>query len=53
LFAPELTLRSASAPAVTQRLLLYALAAGAILLFPSLWLLFQIFRRGPRGARGA
>jgi cytochrome d ubiquinol oxidase subunit II len=42
--APTLTLQSASAPLVTQRLLLGALALGALVLFPSLRLLLRVFK---------
>jgi cytochrome d ubiquinol oxidase subunit II len=41
---PELTLASASAPAAVQRALLWALAAGAVLLFPALYALFRVFK---------
>ena len=44
LVVPEMTLASASAPRVTQVLLLVALAAGACTLFPSLYLLFRVFK---------
>ena len=60
LVVPDLTLASASAPHRTQVLLLAALAAGALTLFPSLWLLYRVFkgrrafsglaRRPPAGA---
>ena len=44
LVVPDLTLTSASAPRVTQVALLWALAAGALLLFPSLYVLFRVFK---------
>jgi cytochrome d ubiquinol oxidase subunit II len=44
LMMPDLTLWSASAPRQTQTLLLIALGAGALVLFPSLRLLFRIFK---------
>ncbi|HET7754771.1 MAG TPA: cytochrome d ubiquinol oxidase subunit II [Anaeromyxobacteraceae bacterium] len=44
LVVPDLTLANASAPARTQELLLWALGAGALLLFPCLYLLFRIFK---------
>lgn len=47
LIAPSITLASASAPAVTQRVLLKTLAAGAIVLLPALWLLFRVFKARP------
>ena len=58
LVVPDLTLASASAPPLTQRLLLAALAAGALTLVPSLWLLFRVFKArstggSPPGAGGA
>jgi cytochrome bd ubiquinol oxidase subunit II len=48
LMPPYLTLRSASAPAATQTLLLIALCAGALVLFPSLRLLFRVFKARPQ-----
>jgi cytochrome bd ubiquinol oxidase subunit II len=44
LIVPDVTIASASAPEETQRLLLGALAAGAVILAPSLWLLFTVFK---------
>jgi len=44
LLVPDLTLSAASAPRATQVALLGALAAGALTLFPSLWLLFRVFK---------
>jgi cytochrome bd ubiquinol oxidase subunit II len=44
LVVPDVTLGGASAPPATQRLLLAALAAGALTLAPSLWLLFRVFK---------
>ncbi len=44
LVVPDLTLESASAPRATQVALLWALGGGALLLFPSLWLLFRVFK---------
>ncbi len=41
---PDLTLASASAPRVTQVALLWALAGGALLLFPALYALFRVFK---------
>src|SRR6202140_3393247 len=41
---PDCTLQSASAPPAVQRLLLVALAAGGLVLFPSLYLLFRVFK---------
>jgi cytochrome d ubiquinol oxidase subunit II len=53
LVVPTITLASASASPATQRMLLWALAAGAVLLFPSLRLLFRVFKGRPRGRIGA
>ena len=47
LIVPDLALASASAPRATQRLLLYTLAVGAVVLFPSLRLLYRIFKPLP------
>lgn len=44
LVEPDITISSAAAPQVTLELLLGALAAGAILLFPSYYYLFRIFK---------
>jgi cytochrome d ubiquinol oxidase subunit II len=44
LVVPDLTLASASAPRATQVALLWGLAAGGVLLFPSLALLFRVFK---------
>jgi cytochrome d ubiquinol oxidase subunit II len=44
LIVPVLTLSSASAPRSTQVALLWALAAGAVLLFPALYVLFRVFK---------
>ncbi|OJH37875.1 cytochrome d ubiquinol oxidase subunit II [Cystobacter ferrugineus] len=48
LVVPDLTLQSAAASPVSQRVLLMALAVGAALIFPSLLLLFRVFRAPPR-----
>jgi len=45
LVVPDVTLDSAAANPRTQRLLLGALAVGSVVLFPSLLMLFRIFRR--------
>jgi cytochrome d ubiquinol oxidase subunit II len=44
LVEPDITIASAAAPRVTLQLLLGALAAGAVLLFPSYYYLFRIFK---------
>lgn len=41
---PDLALATSAAPVVTMRLVVYALGAGAIVLFPSLWYLFRVFK---------
>jgi cytochrome d ubiquinol oxidase subunit II len=43
LVEPDLTFRNASAPDSVLRVLLGALALGALLLFPSLWYLLRVF----------
>ena len=44
LIVDDFTLASASGAVRTQTLVLYALAAGAFVLFPSLYLLFRVFK---------
>ena len=44
LIVPDVTLATASAPRATQVALLWALAAGALFLFPALYVLFRIFK---------
>jgi cytochrome d ubiquinol oxidase subunit II len=44
LVEPNLTITSAAAPAITLELLLAALAAGALLLFPSYYYLIRVFK---------
>ena len=59
LVEPNITISDAAAPAVTLRLLLIALGLGALVLFPSLFFLYRIFKGpdvfslGLRGARRA
>lgn len=48
--APDVTLQGAASNPRTQHLLLIALAAGSVLLFPSLFVLFRIFK-GERAFR--
>jgi cytochrome d ubiquinol oxidase subunit II len=51
LIAPDLTIYNAAAPLITMRLVWWALLAGSVLLFPSLYYLFRVFKRsGPHGA---
>jgi len=46
LLPPDLTIAAAAAPAVTLRLALGALALGAVVLLPSLYYLFRVFKGG-------
>lgn len=41
-----------AAPEATLRLVIYALIGGAVILLPSLWYLFQVFKRGPAAILG-
>ena len=50
LITPDVTVANAHAPEATLRLLLLALAAGALLLLPSLVFLFHLFK-GHRQSR--
>jgi cytochrome d ubiquinol oxidase subunit II len=45
LVAPGLTIHNSAAPAVTLRLVWWVLLAGSVLLFPSLYYLFRVFKR--------
>src|SRR5262249_27745057 len=47
LVPPDLTIRAAAAPRITLVPVLWALAAGALVLFPSLIYLFRVFKREP------
>jgi cytochrome d ubiquinol oxidase subunit II len=49
---PDLAIKEAAAAAPTLELLLWALAAGFILLVPSLWYLFRIFKGRMRDITG-
>jgi len=44
---PDLTVTGAAAPAATLRLLVGALALGAVVLLPSLYYLFRVFKGRP------
>lgn len=44
LVEPDISITSAAAPRITLRLLFGALIAGAVLLFPSYYYLFRIFK---------
>jgi cytochrome d ubiquinol oxidase subunit II len=48
LIGPDLTFTNAVAPDSVLRVLIGALAAGAALLFPSLWYLFRVFKSAPQ-----
>jgi cytochrome d ubiquinol oxidase subunit II len=48
LIPPDVTIAAAAAPDVTLRLIVGALAAGAAVLFPSLYYLFRVFKGGRR-----
>lgn len=48
LVPPDRTIENSAAPAITLRLMLGALAAGTVLLFPSLYVLFRVFKAKPR-----
>lgn len=50
LVEPNITIASAAAPLLTLQLLLGALIAGAVLLFPSYYYLFRIFKTGATDA---
>jgi len=45
LVTPDVTLQNAAAPESTLKLLLLGVGAGAVVLLPSLFYLFQIFKR--------
>lgn len=47
LVMPDLDIHSAAAPAITLRLLIAALSVGALVLFPSLYYLFRVFKGEP------
>ena len=47
LVPPDLTIERVAAPDATLRLVLIALAAGGVVLLPSLWYLFRIFKAVP------
>ena len=49
LVEPDVTIYSASAPRATLQLLFVALAAGVLVLFPSYYYLFRIFKRSLTG----
>jgi cytochrome bd ubiquinol oxidase subunit II len=47
LIPPDMTIARAAAPDATLRLVLITLAAGGVLLLPSIWYLFQVFKSAP------
>jgi cytochrome bd ubiquinol oxidase subunit II len=50
LLPPTLTIRNTASPTSTLRLTLIVLAAGGLILLPSLWYLFQVFKTSPADA---
>ena len=50
LIPPDLSIQRAAAPETTLRLVLIGIAIGGVILLPSLWYLFQIFKRVPADA---
>jgi cytochrome d ubiquinol oxidase subunit II len=50
LVVPDLTISNAAAPTITLRLVWWALIVGAVLLFPSFYYLFRVFKRSGAGA---
>jgi cytochrome d ubiquinol oxidase subunit II len=48
LIMPDVTLLNSAAPPITLRLLIVALSAGAVLLLPSLFFLFRVFKGAPK-----
>ena len=49
LVPPDLTIRDAAAPRITLVLILWALVAGGLVLFPSLVYLLRVFKREHAG----
>ncbi len=47
LMPPDLTIARAAAPDTTLRLVLLVLGVGGVVLLPSLWYLFQVFKSAP------
>ncbi len=50
---PDYAIADVAAPDATLRLALGAIALGAIVLFPSLWYLFRVFKKAPSMKVGA
>ncbi len=50
---PDYTIADVAAPDATLRLALGAIALGAVVLFPSLWYLFRVFKKAPSMKVGA
>ncbi len=50
---PDLTIEAAAAPEVTLRLVLGALALGALILFPSLYYLFRVFKGSRQSSKSS
>ena len=53
LLPPDFTVRNAAAPDATLRLVAWALLGGALVLLPSLWYLFRVFKTAPADEPGA
>jgi cytochrome d ubiquinol oxidase subunit II len=53
LLPPDFTIGNSAAPDITLRLVAWALAAGALVLLPSLWYLFRVFKTAPADQPGA
>lgn len=45
ILVPDVTLQSAASNDHTQRLLMIALASGSVVLLPSLWILYRVFKK--------
>ncbi len=53
LMVPDLTLTNAASNPKTQHLVLVALGVGSVLLFPSLYVLYRVFKgKSPADAKG-
>jgi cytochrome bd ubiquinol oxidase subunit II len=52
LLPPSMTVRNTAAAHSTLRLTLIALAGGAVILLPSLWYLFRVFKSTPADVTG-
>jgi cytochrome d ubiquinol oxidase subunit II len=50
---PDRTIDGLAAPTATLRMVAVGLSVGMVILVPSFWILFRIFKRGPRAFGGA